>query len=433
MSTLLPDSHAVVIGVGADLPSTIRDAEGLAAILTDKERCAYPARQVHLLTSKKATRDRILTVLDELSRSVGSESSVVVYFSGHGYRVTQAGATSYYLMPYEYNTVKLEETAISGAEFTDRLHALRAKKLLLLLDCCHAGGVGVAKSPQGEVVGPPPASEVSKAVMPEEARTLLARGGGRVIIASSMETEVSYAGEPYSAFTAALIEALCGRGVAVKDGYVRVSDLVRYTAEVVPGRTQGKQHPIVHFEQADNFKVAYYAGGEQKPKAPPFEDLKIEPHPGDWNPHPEISWNIDYTAGDSLQAGGDIYHANGDINIARGNIYKASGDIRVSVADHARVSPVEEIFAELKGRVASLPQRDQSLVKLLLDETHTYAVRIQEGDFTNDAREALEKRLRSLLNEAHAIGEEALRRLATPSPVVAASIQEIAGRLKQGR
>ena len=51
--------HALVIGVGADLENTVVDAKGVAEILRDPERCAYPTSQVHLLTEGQATRDGI--------------------------------------------------------------------------------------------------------------------------------------------------------------------------------------------------------------------------------------------------------------------------------------------------------------------------------------------------------------------------------------
>ena len=56
--------HALVIGMGADLPDTIQDATGLADILTDQSRCAYPPGQVTLLTGEKATRAAVLSALD---------------------------------------------------------------------------------------------------------------------------------------------------------------------------------------------------------------------------------------------------------------------------------------------------------------------------------------------------------------------------------
>ncbi|MFP4436424.1 MAG: hypothetical protein ACLFVO_04190 [Chloroflexaceae bacterium] len=50
---------------------------------------------------------------------------------------------------------------------------------------------------------------------------------------------------------------------------------------MVSGRTYDRQHPILHFEQADNFALAYYAGGNTEPKGLPFSgEPQIEPEPG---------------------------------------------------------------------------------------------------------------------------------------------------------
>ncbi len=271
--TLFETGHALLIGVGGDLPNTIDDATGLAALLRDSERSAYPPSQVHLLTGEQATRTAILSTLAQLVEA-GPEATVVVYFSGHGYRVATPIDEAYYLMPYGYDVRRLYQTAVSGIEFAARLQALDVHKLLVLLDCCHAGGVGEGKSPDLAFI---------KAPLPPEAQALLATGRGRVVIASSRADELSYAGRPYSAFTLALIEALCGMGVARRDGFVRVGDLALHARQVVPGRTGGRQHPILHFEQADNFALAYYAGGAPDPKELPFAALpEIEPEPGAW-------------------------------------------------------------------------------------------------------------------------------------------------------
>ena len=266
--------YALVVGVGADLPATVDDAIGLADILRDTGRCAYPPEQVELLTGEQAAAGNIHAALETLAESASPESTVVVYFSGHGYQVTSPTGEFYYLLPYGYDLNRLYQTALSGAEFAERLRAIPAQKLLVLLDCCHAGGVGEAKAP---------GLELAKSPLPPEAQGLLAEGRGRVLIASSQADELSFAGKPYSAFTLALTEALCGVGVAKQDGYVRVTDLALHAREVVPRRTSGRQHPILHFEQADNFVLAYYAGGETQPKGMPFAyEPEIEPEPGAW-------------------------------------------------------------------------------------------------------------------------------------------------------
>jgi Caspase domain len=275
MSELFTQGHACIIGVGADLPNTVDDAIGFAQILQDAERCAYPVAQVSLLTKEEAKRDNILAALDRLAQSTTPDSTVIVYFSGHGYQVSSSMGEFYYLMPFGYDLSKLSKSAISGVEFTTKLKAIPAKKLLVLLDCCHAGGLGDTKS-----LG----YEAEKAPLPPEAQALLSEGNGRVFIASSRADEKSLAGKPYSAFTLALIESLAGKGASHQDGYVRVADVALYAREVVPKWTGNRQHPILNFERADNFVLAYYAGGEMEPKGLPFAgEPEIESEAGEFN------------------------------------------------------------------------------------------------------------------------------------------------------
>jgi hypothetical protein len=76
----------------------------------------------------------------------------------------------------------------------------------------------------------------------------------------------------------ALVEALAGEGASRQDGF---ADLALYTNKMVPSRTKDRQHPILNFEQADNFAVAYYAAGDSTPKGLPFAvEPNIEPEPG---------------------------------------------------------------------------------------------------------------------------------------------------------
>lgn len=344
--------HALIIGVGADLPNTVDDATGLADILKDPIRCAYPSDQVHLLTGEGATRETSLLALDALSRSTDHQSTVIVYYSGHGYRVTLPTGELCYLMPYGYDLRRLDQTAISGAEFTGRLHAIPARKLLVLLDCCHAGGVGEAKAPK---------LHLAKSPLPPEALRLLAEGSGRVLIASCYEDELSFAGRPYSAFTLALIEALCGAGVAVKDGYVRVADLALHTREVVPGRTHDRQHPIFHFEQTDNFALAYYAGGDIQPKGPPFlVKPEIEPEPGAWTGvdqrgqtvyGPQVNVAGDVRGSVVQQSGHRLVITGGDVS---GQVAVGEGITQIRMAGSPRLEVTSAEWTELRQALAEV-------------------------------------------------------------------------------
>jgi hypothetical protein len=250
--------YAVLIGVGADLAVTVQDATSLADLLRDPARCAFPPGQVHLLTESEATRANVLSVLDTLAQSVGPNSTAIVYFSGHGYRVELPGQpTMSFLLTYGYEVNNLPNMAISSAEFTAKLRAIRAKKLLVLLDCCHAGSIAQPKAPGVTLI---------KSPLPLQTEAVLAEGSGRVVLASSRGDELSYTSTPYSHFTLALLEALSGAGAAEKDGYARVLDVALYVGRMVPNRTGDNQHPIFNVSNLENnFALAYYAGGAKEP------------------------------------------------------------------------------------------------------------------------------------------------------------------------
>ena len=117
-------NRALIIGVGADLPMTVTDAEGIASILADPARCGFDPASVQVLTGADATRERILAALDDLA-AASEDAAVIVYFSGHGVE-----SPAYHLLPYGYDLRDLPATSIPGGLFTEKLRAIRARKLL---------------------------------------------------------------------------------------------------------------------------------------------------------------------------------------------------------------------------------------------------------------------------------------------------------------
>ena len=252
MPETFDNGYAVVVGVGADLPVTVDDATAIAEQLTNPSRCAYPNDQVRLLTSNDANRSNILDRLDWLAEVTKKEDTAIVYFSGHGME-----SPDYYLMPYGYDLNNLDNTAIQGKIFTAYLRAIKAKKLLVLLDCCHAGGQAEAKG-------------VIKSPLPNSVIEQFKNSSGRVVLASSRKNEVSWTGKPYSVFTAAVLEGLSGYGSFEQDGYARVLDLAMWVGRKVPERTKEKQNPIIKVSNLeDNFALAWYAAGNKQPQPLP--------------------------------------------------------------------------------------------------------------------------------------------------------------------
>ncbi|BAY20237.1 peptidase C14 caspase catalytic subunit p20 (plasmid) [Anabaenopsis circularis NIES-21] len=264
--TTFTNGFALLIGVGADLAVTVEDATALKNVLIDPNRAAYPPQQVTLLTETSATRQNILSAFDQIITQVNQnpDATVIIYYSGHGGHTQKTN--EYFLVPYGYNPSQRNETAISGLEFTQKIEAITARKLVVLLDCCHAGGVPALKEPGETFV---------KSPIPPELLNVLGTGSGRVVVASSREDEYSYTGQPLSAFTDCLLEALQGKASVNKDGYARILDVLVYLFDQVPKKASGPQHPFVNkvLDLADNFPLCYYAGGS---KFLPRETATIE-------------------------------------------------------------------------------------------------------------------------------------------------------------
>lgn len=422
----------MIMGMGSeeDLPNTVDDALGLAEILKDPGRCAYPPDQVELLTGEDADRAGMLSGLEKLANRTDEKSTVVIYFSGHGYQVKSSIGDAYYLMPFGYNTDRLKDTAISGTEFAEKLKAIRAQKLLLLLDCCHAGGMAELKAP---------GLQFAKAPLPPEAQSLLAQGRGRVVIASSQADELSFAGKPYSAFTLALIDALCGAGASRKDGYVRVIDLALHTREMVPKKTNNRQHPIMDFSQSDNFVLAYYAGGEKEPKGLPFDqEPEIEPQPGAWSqrkvfdqrgqtlhgPQTNIAGNVS----GPVALGGEAVDMRG----STGTIYKPSGSVSQHIGDR--------IDIQGGGNVTETASRPAEKLKdagkeMFLKDLQLLRRKLQDAGLDEDTVQAVDDDLRFV--EAQARKERANKRMIMSklrsSTEILSSVEGSGGTIKQAQ
>lgn len=261
------DAYALIVGIAAyeDIPglpdAVTRDARDLHALLIDPQTCAYPESNVELLLNERATRSRIMEALEHLSAHSQAASTVLIYISSHGGRISTGPGAGEYLLPTNvklgtgWHGIGLDPaTAISDAQLTAALAAIRAQKLVVIFDCCHSGGIGHVKD-SGELI--------LKSGFSDEYLQSLAAGRGRVILASSRNTEKSWIlpGGEHSLFTEHLLAGLRG-GCTGHDGLIRIFDLFEYLQPRVTA-AQPMQHPVFKGEVEENFAVAF---GSAEPK-----------------------------------------------------------------------------------------------------------------------------------------------------------------------
>jgi hypothetical protein len=264
-----PHGYALLVGVGAcqysrwSLPTTVKDAQALQAILTDATLCGYAPGQIRLLHDEKATRQGILDGLAWLAGQVSAdkEATAVVYFSGHGW--LNKATDDYYLVTHDVDPFDFTSSALAASAFAEALRTVEARRLLVFVDSCHAEGMASAK----EVTLPPLPPAFDEGAPPKAVIDDLAVGEGRAVFTSARGRQLSWlrSDRTLSIFTYHLLEALQGGNNQPGDEYVRVSNLMNYLGERVPDSAWkmygADQVPFFKFE-AEDFPVALLRGGK---------------------------------------------------------------------------------------------------------------------------------------------------------------------------
>lgn len=267
MSHSFPHGYALLIGVGdctdsrLSLPVSVKDVQALQQVLENPELCGYVKHNLRSLHNQSATKQAILDGLAwlKLQAETDSEATVIVYYSGHGW--LDNSDQGYYLLPHDLNPYAWKESAIAAEVFNAALHQIPAKRLLVILDCCHAQGMASAKD---AVLLPP---HVTPTAPTKGFFDRLAQGEGRVILLSSKGEQSSWIrnDRTMSIYTYHLIEALCGKANRSGETVVTVADIVKYLDQAVPNSAreeyQAEQQPWVSSETT-NFEVALIQGGK---------------------------------------------------------------------------------------------------------------------------------------------------------------------------
>ncbi|MBN1875109.1 MAG: caspase family protein [Anaerolineae bacterium] len=271
MTELFSHGHALLIGVGnykdtkISVPMTAQDAEDLGKVLTDTQLCGYPPSQVTVLTNQDANKSRILGALDTLAQRVqgDADATVIVFFAGHG---TKNG--DYYFLPYEtqltYNVLGnpsdiVYSTALSNTVFLEKVRQIEAKRLVILFNTCHAGGVGTTLSLESDPFAPVPLGLFDD----------LLTGSGKVILSSSQVTERSWGkgGAHNSIFVTHLLDALRGKGIKTEGKTINILDVFKHLSKAVPvdARTINPpqlQTPVMKaYDVTEDFPIALLLGG----------------------------------------------------------------------------------------------------------------------------------------------------------------------------
>jgi plastocyanin len=182
------------------------DAVDLGKVLEDPTICDFVVTRV-IDQNESRIRQAIGDFLSQRQR----DDFVLIYLSGHG-ELDRLGRL--FFAARDTRRSQLGSTAVESRWLIERLDDCRARRQVLILDCCFSGAFGERdKGPLGQL-------DLRKQLASERQE----EGRGRVVLTASRATERSFEGRPLagaggagSVFTAALIKGI-RTGVADTNG-----------------------------------------------------------------------------------------------------------------------------------------------------------------------------------------------------------------------
>lgn len=132
-----------LLGIGIDhyqnfipLKNAVKDVQDVSNILVTKYD--FHQEDVKLLLNENATRENIIEELNQLSRVVGENDKILIYYSGHGY-LNEENNRGYWI-PIEGEKNK-SSTFVANANLRDYVKSIRSRHTLLISDSCFSGSL----------------------------------------------------------------------------------------------------------------------------------------------------------------------------------------------------------------------------------------------------------------------------------------------------
>jgi hypothetical protein len=306
------NGYALLIGIGyrhwpkGRLGGTLPDIDALQKHFTDPVKAGFLPGHVVALTEENASASGILSALDRFAALVNQDpnATAILYYSGHG----GTDGKDYFLVPYDFDLNKWawnknpqKNKVVLAAEFAARISAIRAKKMLVMLDACHSENIPVEKmlpdapdslQQQEFLKGFVDRLEAGVGAEDPGLKTLspqMQLGSGKVILTSCEAGETSLDLGYHGLFTKVLLECLNGNGNIENDGWVRLLDLMRYVPKrvkeeaathIVNGQPH-RQNPMfkrIENLRAEDFVISAYDMAKAK-ELPPEPDVDSNEDP----------------------------------------------------------------------------------------------------------------------------------------------------------
>jgi uncharacterized caspase-like protein len=192
-----------------------RDATLVGEYLTKVLR--YPEENVIVRVNDQAAKTDLEKYFEGwLPNNVEKDSSVFIYYSGHGAPNPRTGDA--YLVPYDGDPTFVEKTGYPLKRLYAALDKLPAKDITVVLDSCFSGAGGRSVLAQG---AKPMVLSVENAIV---------AGGKTAVLSASAGDQISsaYSEKGHGLLTYFFLKGLQGEGDLNKDGAIDLAELYEY-------------------------------------------------------------------------------------------------------------------------------------------------------------------------------------------------------------
>ena len=268
------DGYALFIGIAYEhwgercgyLPGPLKDVKHLNEHFLDSKKAAYNPQNIIICTEKQATRTGILKAFDELIHQTKNKpnASVIIHYSGHG----ETKGVDTFLLPHNFDVDSWrkdksfdKDNIVLSNEFAEKIAQVHAKKVLVILDCCHSENMATTRGVETGFLSKF-VEDIEDNFFPSSIQSrntatnkILNQGEGRVILTSCRANEQSIDLKNGGLFTEVLLQSLNGKNNLKKDGKVRLIDLIDYVPKEVARRAKEyKKEDGTFFNQTPMFK-----------------------------------------------------------------------------------------------------------------------------------------------------------------------------------
>ena len=241
-------NFALVIGVSRykfhegglkDLEYADADSRSIVEFL--KTRTGFRDSDISYLENENATVENVRAAVDLFLERARENDLIFLFIAGHGAQ-DPFDPRSLYLILHDSKVTNMPRTALNMSElqalFTNRL---RAKRMVILIDACHSGGVDPGQTSSFRQLER--AENNTFNIYAEK----LFSGEGRALLTSSDVNEISEEGKKWGGghgvFTWAVLEGLRGIADVNRDRVITTGELFDFVSNKVRQETNARQNP----------------------------------------------------------------------------------------------------------------------------------------------------------------------------------------------